>query len=101
MLGVAGVIVNAEAEMEARIARLESDVAHIRTDMADVKTDIRRLDAKIDGVNNVLAAKIDDLKDALITVKDEIASSKVWALVLYIALAGGLFGTMARGFGWL
>lgn len=94
-------MVNAEAEMEARIARLESDVAHIRTDMADVKIDIRRLDVKIDNVNAVLAGKIDDLKDALIAVKDEIASAKIWALVLYTALAGGLFGTMARGFGWL
>jgi hypothetical protein len=29
------------------------------------------------------------------------ASAKVWALVLYIALAAGIFGTMARGFGWV
>lgn len=74
---------DAEAEMEARIAGLESDVAHIRTDMAEVKTDIRRLDAKLDAV------------------KDAIASTKVWGLALHIALAGGLFGTLARGFGWL
>lgn len=79
-----------EAEMEARIARLESDVSHIRTDIGEVKTDLRRLDAKIDAV-----------KDTLMVVKDEIASTKVWALVLYIALAAGLFGTMGRGFGWL
>lgn len=72
-----------EAQMEARMARLESDVAYIRTDVAEVKTDIRRVDAKVDAV------------------KDDIASTKVWALVLYIALAGGLFGTLARGFGWL
>jgi hypothetical protein len=69
--------------MEARIARLESDVAHIRTDTVDMKTDIRTLTSKID------------------EVKDSIASAKVWALVLYIALAGGLFGTIVRGFGWL
>ena len=30
-----------------------------------------------------------------------IASAKLWALLLYIALAAGLFGTMARGFGWI
>ena len=30
-----------------------------------------------------------------------IASAKVWALLLYIALAAGMFGTMARGFGWI
>ena len=52
------------------------------------------LSAKIDNVNATLSAKIDD-------VKDSIASAKIWALVLYIAFAGGLFGTMALGFGWL
>jgi hypothetical protein len=92
---------DAEAEMEARIARLESDVAHIRTDMSDVKIDIRRVDSKIDNINTALIGRSDDLKDSLIAIKDEIASAKVWALVLNMALAGGMFGTMARGFGWL
>jgi hypothetical protein len=80
--------------MEARIARLESDVAHIRSDVAELKSDLRslrdKMDVKLDAVN----ARIDKLVDSL-------ASAKVWALVLYIALAGGLFGTLARGFGWL
>lgn len=91
--------------MEARIARLEADVGHIRTDMADVKTDVRRLDSKIDTVNTALTAKIDQVYATLLgrtdDLKDSLASAKVWALVLYIALAGGLFGTLARGFGWL
>ena len=34
-------------------------------------------------------------------VFDSIASAKIWALTLYIALAVAMFGTMARGFGWL
>jgi hypothetical protein len=34
-------------------------------------------------------------------VRDSIAAAKIWALVLYMALAGGMFGTMARGFGWI
>jgi hypothetical protein len=41
-----------------------------------------------------LDARIDALAESL-------ASAKVWALVLYVALAGGLLGTRARGFGWL
>ena len=28
-------------------------------------------------------------------------SLKVWALTLYMALAGALFGVLARGFGWI
>jgi hypothetical protein len=30
-----------------------------------------------------------------------VASVKVWAVLLYLALAAGMFGTMARGFGWI
>ncbi|HEX6996306.1 MAG TPA: hypothetical protein VF339_19405 [Gammaproteobacteria bacterium] len=59
-----------------------------------MKTDLRTLDTMVDHVNHTLSAKIDSLKD-------EITSAKIWALVLYIALAAGMFGTMARGFGWL
>lgn len=69
--------------MEARIARLESDIAHMRSDIAELKTDFRSLRDRIDRLVESLAA------------------AKMWALVLYIALAGGLFGTLARGFGWL
>jgi hypothetical protein len=69
--------------MEARIARLESDVAHLRSDVAEIKLDVRSL-----------RDKVDDIKDA-------IASAKVWALLLYIALAGAMFGTLARSFGWI
>ena len=117
--------------MEARIARLESDVGHIASDMADVKIDVRSLrdkfDAKFDGLDakfdakfDALDAKFDEKFDGLNAkfdakidaldakfdkkfdgVKDSIAKAKVWALVLYIALAGGLFGTLARGFDWI
>jgi hypothetical protein len=33
-------------------------------------------------------------------VKNSIARAQIWALVRYIALAGGMLGVMARGFGW-
>ena len=69
--------------MEARIARLESDIAHMRSDIAELRTDFRSLRDRID------------------RLVESVAAAKIWALVLYIALAGGLFGTLARGFGWL
>ena len=80
--------------MEPRIARLESDVAHLRSDVADVKTDVRALRDKLDAVAERLDTKID-------AVKDSIANAKVWALVLYFALAAATYGTMARAFGWI
>ena len=83
-----------DSDMEARIARLESDVAHIRSELGDVKSDVRTLRDRIDAMDLRLSAKIDGLKD-------ELHSAKVWALLLYFALAAGMYATMARGFGWL
>jgi uncharacterized coiled-coil protein SlyX len=86
--------VSMEIPMEARIARLEADVAHLRTDVADIKVDLRTLRDKMDTRFERLDTKIDSLKDGL-------AAAKVWALLLYVALAAGILGTMARGFGWV
>lgn len=69
--------------MEARIARLESDVVHLRSDVGDFKIDIRVLRDKVEGV------------------RDSIATAKIWALSLYMALAAVNLGTLARGFGWI
>jgi hypothetical protein len=105
--------------MEAGIARLESDVAHLRTDMSDVRADVRslrdktdalaaRFDMKLDAVRNDLhadmvrlGAKDDVLADEVQRLTDSIAAAKIWALLFYVALAGAMLGTMARGFGWL
>jgi hypothetical protein len=91
--------------MEARMARVESDVTHLLSDVSDIKADVRglrdRMDAvasqlngKIDNVASQLNAKFDDLRDSL-------AAAKIWALLLYIALAGINLGTLARGLGWI
>jgi len=87
--------------MEARIARLESDVAHIRSDLGDVKADVRSLRGTIDSLRDKMDERFAVVDAKIDGVKDSLASAKVWALVLYIALAGSLFGTLARGFGWL
>jgi len=83
-----------DGDMEARIARLESDVAHMRSDIADIKGDIRTLRDRIDALSL-------DLNTKFAALKDEIHSAKIWALLLYFALAAGMYATMARGFGWI
>jgi hypothetical protein len=66
---------------------LESDVAHVRTDVGDIKADLRtRFD------------RVDTSMDALVQT---VWRAQISALLLYIALAAGLLGTLARGFGWL
>ena len=91
--------------MEARIARLESDVAHLRTDVADIKVDVRTLRDKIDAMAERFDSKFDALRDELRKgigeTKDRIGTAEHRAFLLYIALAAAMFGTMARGFGWI
>jgi hypothetical protein len=87
--------------MEARIARLESDVAHLRTDVADIKTDVRSLRDKMDDMAKRFDSKFDDLRKGIGEMKDRIGAAEYRAFLLYTALAAAMFGTMARGFGWI
>ena len=70
-----------------------------------MKADIRSLRDKVDATSTKLSEKIEastaSLNARIDGVKDSLASAKLWALVLYIALAGSLFATLARGFGWI
>jgi hypothetical protein len=81
-------------EIEARIARLESDVARVRTDVGDIKADLRTRFDRVD-------TRIDRLESKFDALANVVWRAQIWALLLYIALAAGMFGTMARGFGWI
>jgi hypothetical protein len=48
-----------------------------------------------------MATDISGMKESISGLKVSIAAAKVWALVLYFALAAGIFGTLARAFGWI
>lgn len=70
-------------DMESRLAKLEANMEHVQSECIDIKAEVRTVRDKVDNV------------------KDAIASAKVWALILYIGLAGVLLLAMARGFEWL
>jgi chromosome segregation ATPase len=55
----------AENPVEERVARLEVNVEHILLDVADIKTDIRRLNDKVDAVEQRLTDKIDGVDKKL------------------------------------
>jgi hypothetical protein len=55
---------------------------------------VRALRDKMDDQYVRLDAKIDGLKAS-------ISTTQAWAIALYVALAAGMLGTMARGFGWI
>ena len=80
-----------ERPVEARVARLESDVAHLRSDVTEIKGDLRALRERMDTRMDRLESKFDRKLDSL----------QNWGILLYITLATGTFGTMARAFGWL
>jgi len=115
------------ARLESDVAHLRTDVADIKVDLRSLrdKTDTIyvKLVENVDGAENRLDSKIESstvrlndkiesstarldgrintLDEKFDRLKDSIASAKVWALALYIALAAAMLGTMARGFGWI
>jgi hypothetical protein len=71
-----------------------------RIDALEVKLDSRfgALETKFDGRFGALDTKLTGRMDRL---ERDLASAKVWALLLYITLAGAVYGTLARTMGWL
>jgi hypothetical protein len=72
-----------ENELESRVAKLQSDVEHIQSDITDIKADVR------------------ELRGDTRALRAELATAKIWALGMYLALAGSLLYVLARGFKWL
>ena len=104
-----------EISVEERLARLESSVEHIQSDVSEMKVDIRRLNDKIDGMDQRLCVKIeggdqklsdkfDSLKDLIaaqsLTTEKSISRLTVWAITLYISMAGGFLTFLGRSLHW-
>jgi hypothetical protein len=90
-----------ETPVEARIARLESDVGHIRSDIGDMKQDIRDLGGRFDDMRDRMEAMDRRLSERIYGVERSLWSAKVWALLLFIAQAAAVYGTLARTMGWI
>lgn len=69
--------------MEARVAKLEASITHIEQDITEIKTDIR------------------DLRQDVREVRRDMQTDFRLLFGALIAVALGLAGLMARGFGWL
>jgi len=102
--------------VESRITRIELDVQHIKADTADLRVELRRTNDRIDVTNkrieevrDSLAAKMEagykelneKIDDVYKELKDKLHSLTLWALLLYITLAGGLLTVIARAFKWI
>lgn len=74
---------SSEASMDGRMGRMESDISYIKRDISDVKDDIK-------DVRN-------DIKD----IRKDMKGDFRLTFGALIAVALGLAGLMARGFGWI
>lgn len=92
---------NWEPPVEERVARLEANVQHIQSDVSEIKTDLREMRQEFRQDILRLDDKVGRVDDKIDGVASSLASAKLWALGLYVALAAALLGTMATGFLWL
>lgn len=76
-------MVSSEASIDGRMGRMESDISYIKRDISDVKEDIK-------DVRN-------DIKD----IRKDMKGDFRLTFGALIAVALGLAGIMARGFGWI
>jgi len=101
-----------EDPVEERLARVETKVENIQSDITGMKTDIRRLDNKIDALDQKLTGKIEEvdkrlggkmdsgfdaLKAAIADLRIGRANDRVW----WLMIAAALLGVMAHGFKWI
>lgn len=108
-----------EDSVEERVSRLEAGFEHMQSDISEIKLDVRRLNDKVEAVEQKLTAKIDAgderLADKIDTVKDSVTSlalsmeksfaelrvgralDRVW----WLLMAAAMLGVMARGFKWI
>jgi chromosome segregation ATPase len=129
-MAMPAVKIELEDPLEDRIARLEVNVEHIQKDVSETKVDIRRLNdkidavdqkltakidavdqkltAKIDAVDQRLTGKIDSVKDALATLAinmekqfGELRTARGFDRVWYLLMTAALLSVMARAFKWI
>jgi uncharacterized protein YPO0396 len=75
--------------------KLTNKMEDIRSEQAGKTKTVRSdLNGSIERFRTEVIEKIDRLRD-------EISSMKVWALIMYFALAGSLHFALAKGFNWL
>src|SRR5579884_3990571 len=78
-----------------QFGELRANVDHLQRDVTEIKADLRTLTQRVEDLRKNLMDRIDvktdALRDELSKIKASIASAKIWALTLYIGLAGALF----------
>lgn len=74
---------SSDASMDGRVARIESDISYIKRDIQDLKGDIK------------------DVRGDIRDIRTDMRTDFRITFGALIAVALGLAGIMARGFGWM
>ena len=97
-----------DEQTQRLLGEMRSDIRHLQSDVTDIKADQRIRFDKIDARFDKIDARFDKADDrvasiekGLAEIKVSLSSAKVWAIGLYVALAGTMLYVMARGFKWL
>ena len=81
-------------KVDQRFEKVDQKIETLRTET------LARFD-KVDQKFEKVDQKFEAVRKETAEVKDSLASAKIWALWLYVGLAGSLFYVLARGFRWL
>ena len=96
-----GAHMSEDEQNERLLGEMRSDIRHLQSDVTDIKAEMRIRFDKIDGRFEKNDDRFAGIDDRLQRIEVSLASAKVWAIGLYVALAGTMLYVMARGFKWL
>jgi uncharacterized protein YlxW (UPF0749 family) len=88
-------------DLAVQVAELRADVRHVQSDTTDIKAELRATNQRVDSLSQKMDDRFQKVDDKVEQLRESLASAKIWALGLYIALAGSLFYVLAHGFRWL
>ena len=86
--------------LTVQVAELSRDVQHAQSDIKDIKADIREIKTDIKALHAKFDAKIEKLNDKFDQLKDSFASAKIWAIGMYVTLAGSMLYVIAKSAKW-
>ena len=78
--------------------RVDDGHKELRSEYRELRSEYKERNNKVDDSFQAVNKKIDDVHHSL---KDKLHSMTIWALLLYLTLAGGLLTIIARAFKWI
>ena len=107
------------AELRSDVRHVQSDVTDIKADIREIKTDIKAMDLRLSGdmkamdlrltgeikaqdlrLSSEMKTGFEKLDLKIDKLKDSLASAKIWALGMYITLAGSMLYVIAKSAKW-